>query len=147
MGRALVAAGTLLALLVGVLVAVSVLGQEEKTLAVDNLLSEEFTREIARAEARGAVVVVAGLTDFAWDRMVLVPPGTPRAAVERGLAAEWTGDVGFRAGELLIFLSAGEVTRFADYRGEGRFAGVRPFASFTPDTAVFTVRDLVIRPR
>jgi hypothetical protein len=37
--------------------------------------------------------------------------------------------------------------RFADYRGEGRFAGIsRPFAELARDRAVFTIRGLVIRP-
>jgi hypothetical protein len=147
MGRALVAVGALLALLVLGLAAVAVLSQEDPTLAVDNLLSEDLTRAIGTAEERGANVVVADLTDFSWDRVVVVARGTPRQEVERELGTEWTGDVGFRAGELLIFLRAGEVERFADYRGEGRFEGVkRPFAWFQPETAVFTIDDLVIRP-
>ncbi len=40
------------------------------------------------------------------------------------------------------------VARFADYRGEGHFEGVkRPIARIDRDDAVFSVRSLVIRPR
>jgi hypothetical protein len=147
MGRALVAVGALLALLVLGLAAVAVLGQEDPRLAVDNLLSEDLTRAVGTAEERRAEVVVADLTRFRWERMLLAERGAPREAIARELGTEWTGDVGFRAGDLLIFVNDGEVVRFADYRGEGRFEGMeRPFAWFEPETAVFTVDDLVIRP-
>ena len=64
------------------------------------------------------------MTDFAWDRVLLVAPGTPREAISRRLGSEWTGDLGYDAGDLLIFLRDGEVVRFADYRGRGRFDGL-----------------------
>jgi hypothetical protein len=40
------------------------------------------------------------------------------------------------------------VARFFDYRGEGRFGGVRtPIAVLPRKDAVFTVRNLVITPK
>ena len=70
-----------------------------------------------------------------------------RAQISRELGRPWKGDLEFRTGDLLIFLRDGELVRFADYRGEGRFADVeRPFARFDRDAAVFRVRGLVIRP-
>ncbi len=53
--------------------------------------------------------------------------------------------MGYDAGELFIFLRDGEVDRFAHYLGKGRFAGLaRPFAEFTPQTAIFAVHDGVV---
>ena len=142
MGRALFAVGTLLALLILGLAAVAWLGRADESLAVDNPLSESITRAVATADQQDSNLTVAELTDFPWDRLLLVASGTPRAAISRRLGSEWKGDVGYDAGDLLIFVQDGEVVRFANYRGRGRFEGVsRPFAEFTPQTAVFDVGD------
>jgi hypothetical protein len=79
--------------------------------------------------------------------VVLAARDTTRAQVSRELGFAWKGDLQFRTGDLLIFLHDGELARFADYRGDGRFEGVeRPFARFDRADAVFRVRSLVIRP-
>ena len=79
--------------------------------------------------------------------MLLVAPGTPRGAISRRLGRPWTGIDTIDGGDLLIFLRGGHVARFADYRGNGRFAGFpAPFAELPRSRAVFVVRDLVIRP-
>jgi hypothetical protein len=80
--------------------------------------------------------------------VLLVAPRTSRAAISRRLGRTWTGIDTIDGGEVLIFLRGGKVVRFADYRGNGRFAGLpRPFAELPRARAVFVVRDLVIRPR
>ena len=80
--------------------------------------------------------------------MLLAEHGASRAAISKALGAPWKGDVAFGTGDLLIFVRRGHVARYADYRGEGRFDGVpRPVARFAHDDAVFSVRDLVIRPK
>ena len=64
------------------------------------------------------------------------------------LGYQWTGTLGFEAGEKMILLRKGKVARFFDYRGLGRFEGVdRPFAELPRARAVFRVRDLVITPK
>ena len=79
---------------------------------------------------------------------MIAPRDATRAQLTRELGFPWEGDLEFRTGEILIFLRDGELARFADYRGEGRFEGIdRPFARFDRDDAVFRVRSLVIRPR
>lgn len=147
MGRALFAVGTLLAVLflsLGLLIYSS---RDDEFLAVDNLLSEDLTREFGTAEDRREQVVIADSTDFAWDRMVLVDRGTDDDAISERLGFEWTGEVGFEVGELIIFLQGGKLVRYADYRGEGQFVGVRrPTDDFTPEDAVFRVEDLAIQP-
>jgi hypothetical protein len=76
-----------------------------------------------------------------------VARGVPRAAISRRLGYPWTGQVGFRPQELFIFLRRGRVARFADYRGEGVFAGFsKPFDLIPRARAVLRVRDLVIEP-
>lgn len=148
MGKALLVVGTLLALLIGGLVAVAWIGRAPESLAVDNVLSESITRAVATADQTGAELALADVTDFPWDRVLLVAPGTPREQISRRLGRTWQGDLGYEAGDVLIFLQGGDVERFANYRGRGRFERVaRPFAEFTPATAVFTVEDLVVRPR
>ena|SRR5919204_5161938 len=148
MGRVLLLVGTLLALAMGGLGLAVYLGRDESNVGVDNLLSESFTRAVALSEGRGDDVDLRRLARFDWDRVLIVQEGTPRAAISRRLGHPWKGVVGLDTGDLLIFLKGdGSVARFADYRGNGAFAGIaRPFQELPRDRAVFTVRDLVIRP-
>ena len=121
--------------------------RDEKGIAVDNLLAEDISRAIGTAEDRGADVDLGRVADFEWDELVLAERDATRAQISRELGFPWKGDLQFRTADLLIFLRDGELARFADYRGEGRFEGVeRPFARFDRVAAVFRVRALVIRP-
>jgi hypothetical protein len=143
----LVVVGAALALGVAILGVVVFVTRDEDNIQVDNLLAERFTREVALAEARGEDVDLRRLAPFAWDRVLIVAPGTPREAISRRLGRDWTGTIGFQTSELLILLDRGEVARFLDYRGEGRFAGIRrPFEELPRERAVFRVRGLVITP-
>ena len=148
MARALAAVGAALVFLLLVLGAVVYLHRDEDAIAVDNLLAESLTREIGTAEQRGQAVDLADLTDFDWDHVLVAERSASRAEISRVLGAKWRGGVAFGTGDLLIFVHRGHVARYADYRGEGRFEGVRrPVARFTRAQAVFSVRDLVIRPK
>jgi hypothetical protein len=145
MARALLAVGIALALALIGLGLVLYLGHQPDAIAVDNVLAESITREIGTAEPRGADVRLADLTDFDWDHVLLAER---RAEIAHALAGPWKGRLAFGTGDLLIFVHDGHVARFADYRGEGRFAGVpRPIARFARGDAVFSVRSLVIRPK
>ena len=148
MARALAAVGAALVFLLLVLGVVVYVNRDEDAIAVDNLLAENITREIGTAEQRGADVDLEDVTDFKWDHVLLAEHDASRAAISNSLGAPWRGDVAFGTGDILIFVRRGHVARYADYRGEGRFAGVpRPVARFAHDDAVFSVRDLVIRPK
>jgi hypothetical protein len=148
MARALAAVGAALVFLLLVLGLVVYLNRDEDAIAVDNLLAENISREIGTAEQRGADVDLADVTDFAWDHVLLAERNASRAAISKALGTPWKGEVAFGAGDFLIFVRGKHVARYADYRGEGRFAGVpRPVARFAHDDAVFSVRDLVIRPK
>ena len=149
MARALIAVGVALALLVGGLALAVYLTRDEDNIQVDNLLSERFTREVATASAERTDLDLAEVAPFDWARVMVIAPGTPDAEISRALGHEWTGVLGFEVGEKLILLDRdGKVVRFFDYRGEGRFAGVKtPIAEIPRDEAVFTVRDLVIEPK
>jgi hypothetical protein len=148
MGRALIAVGAALALLIGGLALTVYLTRDEDNIQADNLLAERFTREVALSESADRPVDLREVAPFEWDRVLIVERGTPREAISRRLGYEWTGTLGFETGELLILLDErGEVVRFFDYRGEGRFAGIdTPFATLPRDRAVFRVRGLVITP-
>jgi hypothetical protein len=146
MGRVLALVGAALALLVAGLALAVYLTRDEDKLAIDNLLSESFSRAVALAP-EGGRVDLRQLARFPWDRLLIVASGTPRADISQQIGYEWNGVYGFRTGDLLLFERAGRVVRFADYRGEGRFAGIaRPFAQLPRPRAVFVVRGLVIRP-
>ena len=147
--RALALVAAALVLCFGALAAVVVLSRSEDGVAVDALLSEELTSQIARSEALGRDVVdFAALTDFPWQRLYLIDPGTPRQAVDDALGFDFDGELNFTAGKLLIFVDDGRLARFADYRGEGRFEGIeRPIAAFDRAQARFAIADLVLRPR
>ena len=147
-GRALTAVGALLVLCLLILGLAVYLGRDEGTIAVDNLLAEDITRAIGTAEDRGEEVELGEIADFEWDEVVLAERDATRAQISRELGFAWKGDLQFRTGDLLIFLRDGELARFADYRGDGRFAGVeRPFTRVERDAAVLRVRALVIRLR
>ena len=146
MARALTAVGGLLVLCLLILGLAVYLGRDEDTIAVDNLLAEDITRAIGTAEGRGEDVDLGEVADFEWDEVVLAERDATRAQISRELGFAWKGDLQFRTGDLLIFLRDGELARFADYRGEGRFEDVeRPFDRFERGAAVFRVRALVIR--
>jgi len=148
MARALAAVGAALVFLLLVLGVVVYLNRDEDAIAVDNLLAENISREIGTAEQRDADVDIADVTDFKWDHVLVAERSASRAAISKALGAPWKGEVAFGTGDLLIFVRGRHVARYADYRGEGRFAGVpRPVARFAHDDAVFSVRDLVIRPK
>src|SRR5687767_5596106 len=148
MARALTAVGAALVLLIALLGLAVYLTGDEEGFAVDNLLAEDITRAVGTAEDRDEDVDLAAVADFEWDEVVIAERDATKAEISRELGHEWRGDLRFRTGDLLIFLRDGRATRFADYRGDGRFEGIeRPFARFDRDDAVFTVRSLVIRPR
>jgi hypothetical protein len=146
MTRALIAVGVALALALGGLGLVVYLNRDEDYIAVDNLLAEQITRAIGTAQERGVDVDLAREAPFAWDHVLLVEKGLEPARISRRLGHPWNGRIGFQTGDLLIFVDHGEVVRFADYRGDGRFAGfARPIAELPRDRAVLRVRNLVIR--
>jgi hypothetical protein len=148
MTRALTAVGVALALAIVALGVVIYLNHEPDAIAVDNILAESLTREIGTAEQRGADVRLGALTDFDWDHVLIADRKASHAEIERALGGPWKGELAFGTGDLLIFVHDGHVARYADYRGEGRFAGVRrPVARLARDDAVFSVRALVIRPK
>jgi hypothetical protein len=142
--RALIAVVSLLVLCIGGLLVVVVAGREEEQLAVDNLLAERLSLEVARSD----VVRLAEIAPFPWDTLLVVERGTSAERIEQELAGEWTGGVNFETGDLLLFVRDGRVERYTDYRGEGGFEDIeRPIAVFPRDAAVFDVHDLVMRPR
>lgn len=149
MGRALLAVGSLLVLCIVLLIVSVVLTRGEETYAVDNLLAESLSREVATAEDNSKLVDVAAVTDFEWDTLLLVSEDTPLEQLEQALGDTFQGHLNYdvESSELFVFLRDGELVRYADYRGLGTFAGVeKPIARLTPERAVFEVSDLVARP-
>jgi hypothetical protein len=147
MARALTAVGAALVLALLVLSVVIYVNRDEDGVAVDNLLAEDITRAIGTAEDRGEDVDLGQVADFEWDELVIAERDATRAQITRELGRPWHGDLEFRTGDILIFLRDGELARFADYRGEGRFAGFEaPIDTLPRERAVLRVRDLVISP-
>jgi hypothetical protein len=146
MGRVLaLVAGALVLCIAGLGLAVF-LTRDEDNLQADNLLAENFTKAVTLAPQEDGTVDLRELARFEWDRVLVVQPGTPRAAISRRLGREWTGIDTVDGGDLLLFLRDGEVVRFADYRGSNAFAGfTRPFDELPRERAVFVVRDRTIR--
>src|SRR3954471_7440262 len=146
--------GRVLALVAGALVfCIAALGlavyftRDEDNLQADNLLAENFTKAVTLAPQNDGKVELPVLARFEWDRVLLVQPGTSRAAISKRLGHEWTGIDTVDGGDLLLFVKDGKVVRFADYRGSNTFEGFeRPFDEFAREDAVFTVRDRVVRP-
>jgi hypothetical protein len=145
MGRALVAVGALLAIAFAVLAVAVFATREEDRVAVDDVLALELTRAIGERDE----VDLRALADFAWDRVLLVAPGTPRAAVSRALGTEFNGDLPFGStGPLLVFADGDALARFADYRGRATFDGFElPVDVLPREDAVLRVRDGVVSPK
>ena len=104
---------------------------------------------MATASTNGTDLALADIAPFGWARVLVVARGTPDAEISRKLGYEWTGVLGFETGEKVILLDRdGQVERFFDYRGEGRFTGIEtPIAELARDEAVFRVRRLEITPK
>jgi hypothetical protein len=146
-GKALTAVGVALVLLIGGLALAVYLTRDEDNLQVDNILAEDLTKAIALAQSdTGGRVRIPDVADFRWDHVLVVDRRATAAEISRRIGTPWTGLVGFSTGELFLFERGGKVVRFADYRGEGRFAGWRRFESLPRARAVLRVRDLVVYP-
>jgi len=124
MARALIVIGAALALAFAGLGLVVYLNRSEDLVAVDNLLSERLTRSFQLAEGLGQDVDLARETDFAWDRVLFVEPGTPPSRISRALGSTFRGSPSFQGGELLVFARGTRMVRYADYRGRGVFARI-----------------------
>ena len=150
MGRVLGLVAAALALAIGGLVIAVYVTRDEDNIQVDNILSENFSKAVALADdpeegAHGIVDLRRVADFFDWDSVLAVAPGVSRNRISDALGTEWTGIVGVDAGELLIFLRDGEVVRFANYRGTGRFSGFEPLQEIPRFAAVFKVQGLVVR--
>ena len=149
MGRALLAVGGLLVLCFAILGIAVFATREEDRVAVDQILAEEISRQLALAAGKPDPVELDVVTQFEWDELVIVAEDTAREDIDAELGFEFKGDLTYDAEsqEIFIFVRDGRLARFADYRGRLRFDGIeRPFARFTPEDAVFRVRGGLIRP-
>jgi hypothetical protein len=150
MGRVLGLVAAALVLAIGGLVLAVYVTRDEDNIQVDNILSENFSKAVALAEdpqegTNGIVDLRRVANFFDWDSVLAVAPGVSRDRISNALGHKWTGIVGVDSGELLIFLRGGDVVRFANYRGTGRFAGFEPLQEIQRNDAVFTARGLVVR--
>ncbi len=149
MTRALLAVGALLAVAFLILGLVVFLTRTEDRVAVDNVLAENLTRAIQVSEDEtGGKVDLTRVADFPWDRVLVVAPGTSRAAVSEALGSEYKGDLPFGSlGQVFVFARGRALARIADYRGRGTFTGFeRPLDVLPRDRAVLHVRNLVVSP-
>jgi hypothetical protein len=145
--RALTAVGIALVMLIGGLALAVYVTRDEDNLQVDNMLAENLTKAVALAEGLHQDVDLSTQARFEWDHVLLVTRTATRRQISRRLGYAWTGVVGFRTGELFLFMRGPRVVRFADYRGAARFAGFRlPFDDLPRARAVLRVRHLVVRP-
>jgi hypothetical protein len=149
MGRALLAVGALLGLCFTILGVAVFVTREEDRVAVDQILAEEISRQLALADGKPDPVELDVVTDFEWDELVIVAEDTARDDIDAELGFEFKGDLTYDAEsqDLFIFVRDGRLARFADYRGRLRFEGIeRPFARLAPGDAVFRVRGGTVRP-
>lgn len=141
MTRALIAVGVLLGLGFTALGIVVYASRDEDAMAVDNLLAEQLTRAVATREAFD----LAELAPFGWDRVLIAKPDVTPAQISQALGTPFRGELNIRNGDLLVFAEGKRITRFADYRGAGRFELGAPVASVRRDRARFVVDRLVVR--
>ena len=148
MGRALIAIGAALAVAFLGFGLVVYLTRQEDRVAVDNMLAEDITRAIQLSEDQREDVDLRRLAPFAWDRVLVVEPGTSRDAVSQALGTEYKGDLPFgSSGTVFVFARGKALARFADYRGRATFTGFeRPLDVLPRARAVLRVRNLVVSP-
>jgi hypothetical protein len=149
MGRVLTLVAAALVLFIGGLGLAVYFTRDEDNIEVDNVLSENFSKAVQLAEDPDELqhgrVDLRQLAKFHWDRVLLVAPGVSRARISATLGKPWTGVIGVDSGELLIFRDGSKITRFANYRGTGSFAGFQPLQTISKEDAVFRVHQLVVR--
>jgi hypothetical protein len=148
MGKALFAVGGFLACCFLIFGGVVYVTRKEDTIAVDSQLAESIGKAFVESSQNHEPLDLRTVTPFDWDRVLIYPPNTPRAAISRQLGFKWRGDLPYTAesSEVFVFTNRGAFVRFADYRGRGQFAGLqRPFTWLTANDAVFDVRDYVAR--
>ncbi len=149
MTRALVAVGALLALAFLILGVVVLATREEDRITADNLLSENLTRAIQLSEEEGdGELDLRTVTDFPWDRVLVLAPGAPRDEVSAALGSAYNGTLPFGSrGQAFVFVRGNAVARIADYRGRGTFTGFeRPIDELPRERAVLHVNNLVVSP-
>ena len=149
MNKALLAVGTFLSLCFLIFGGVVYFTRDENTYAVDATLSEAISKAIAEAEGGPDPVDLRVLTDFDFDKVLIFPPGTPKAKVDKALGFEFMGELRYTAesSEIFVFTNRGHFVRFADYRGRATWTGLtRPLDYLTANDAVFKVREATVRP-
>jgi hypothetical protein len=149
MTRALFAVGALLAVAFLILGVVVFSTRSEDRIAADNTLAENLTRAIQLAEEQNrGELDLTRVAPFAWDRVLVMAPGTARSAVSEALGSEYKGDLPFASrGQVFVFARGDAVARVADYRGRGTFTGFeRPLDVLPRDRATLHVRSLVVSP-
>lgn len=149
MGKALLAVGSFLTFCILAFGLAVFLTREEDRVAVDNLLAERLSRAVLETDQQNRPLDLREYTPFEWDRVLVYDIDTPRSTVSRELGFEFKGDLLYTAesSEMFVFTKDGELVKFADYRGRGRFEGLdRPAESFAASEAVFDVRNGVARP-
>ena len=112
-------------------------------------VQQDTDRSLLYAIGEREEVDLRALARFGWDRVLVVAPGTSRAAVSRELGSEFKGDLPFGStGQLLVFADGAALARFADYRGRATFDGfARPIDVLPRADAVLRVRDGVVSPK
>lgn len=148
MGKALIAVGTFLSLLMLVFGSVIYFTRDEDTYAVDSALAERIARGVVSASETGEPLDLRTVAGFDFDEVTIFDPGTPRSLVSEQLGFVFQGELRYTAesSQLLVFTNNRKFVRFADYRGRGTFVGLqRPFTTLTANDAIFRVRDGVIR--
>src|SRR5918912_2291127 len=108
MGRVLGLVAAALVLCMAALALVVYLSRDENNLAIDNLLSEKFSRAVALS-ADGDRVDLRRLAPFARGHVLIVASGTPRAAISDRIGYRWNGVARFRTGDLMLFERGGPV--------------------------------------
>jgi hypothetical protein len=93
----------------------------------------------------GAKLVMADLTEFAWQRLYVFTPYTTQEQINRSLGFDWPDPEGIELNDtvaLLVFVNDGEVVSYvAQPLDKGDFSGLGDGSPWTPESAVFVVAD------
>lgn len=97
------------------------------------------------SQTKPALLVIASVTDYAWDKMFIFGPYTPEATIQKSLGSPWEGarKSGIESNDsfcLLVFMHNGKVIQSGSFsRASGDFAGLSSTNALSPSEAVFKI--------
>ncbi len=110
---------------------------------INNSVSEEIAKKVSDGE--GAIINIANLTNFEWDKLYIFDPYESRDNIQNTIGQVFlkANDIHISVSEevtLLVFTKDGNVVHYFNHpRRKGDFSGFKDHDWFTPENSKFKV--------